>query len=183
MPPRARELETLGLAMFAAVPLYFTAAISAAPVVLFHLFMLAVVLRVLSGRSPELVPGKVMRVLAILYVPFYVLDWLALSHGAVAASTHLVLFIAAYQPIESVQRANNAQRMLTASLIFTASVATSTHLTIVPFIIGFAFLIFRQLMFVSHLETVQSLERPYAEPPAGKAATFYLAGAAVIAAV
>jgi protein-glutamine gamma-glutamyltransferase len=183
MTPKAREIETLLLAMFAAVPLYFTQAINPIPVVLFHVFMIAVAVRIALGKGPELLPGKLMRIVAVLYVPFYVIDWLAITHSAVAASTHLVLFIAAYQPSESVQRANNAQRMLTAGLIFTASVATSTHITIVPFIAVFAYLIFRQMMFVSHLETVRTLELPYAEPPAARAATFYLAGATVIAAM
>ena len=183
MTPKAREIETLLVAMFAAVPLYFTQAINFVPVALFHAFMIAVAIRIALGKGPELLPGKLMRAVAVLYVPFYVIDWLAISHSAVAASTHLVLFIAAYQPSESVQRANNAQRMLTAGLIFTASVATSTHITIVPFIAVFAYLIFRQMMFVSHLDTVRTLELPYAEPPAGRAATFYLAGATVIAAM
>ncbi len=183
MTPKAREIETLLLAMFAALPLYFTQAIGAIPVVIYHAFMIAVVLRVASGKGPALVPLSVMRVLAVLYVPFYVVDWIVLSHSAVAASTHLVLFIAAYQPVESLQRPNNAQRMLTAGLIFTAAVATSTHITIVPFIIAFAFLIFRQMMFVSHVETVRALDLPYSEPPAGRAAAFYLAAAALIAAI
>lgn len=183
MTPKAREIETLLLAMFAAVPLYFTQAIGAIPVAIYHAFMIAVVLRVSAGKGPAVVPLGVMRVMAMLYVPFYVVDWLVLSHSAVAASTHLVLFIAAYQPAESLQRANNAQRMLTAGLIFTAAVATSTHITIVPFIAAFAFLIFRQMMFVSHVETIRTLDLPYSEPPAGRAAAFYLAGAAVIAAI
>lgn len=183
MTPRARELETLLLAMFAAVPLYFTYAISLVPLIVFHLFMAGVMLRVWKGKGPDLLPAKLMRALAIAYVPFYVVDWAALSESAVAASTHLVLFIAAYQPIESMQRSNNAQRMLTAGLIFTAAVATSTHITIVLFIAAFAFLIFRQMMFVSHLETVRMLDVPYAEAPATKAAAFYLATAMLIAAV
>ena len=182
MLPRPREIEALLLPMFAAVPLYFTAAIKPIPVLIFHAFMIAVLIRVWRGKAPDLVPAKVMRILAIVYVPLYIVDWVAVSQSAVAASTHLVLFIAAYQPIESLQRPNHAQRMLTAGLIFTASVATSTHLAVVPFIVAFAFLVFRQMMFVSHLETVRMLDLPVAEAPAGRAAVFYLAGAALIAA-
>jgi transglutaminase-like putative cysteine protease len=183
MTPRAREIETLLLAMFAAVPLYLTQAIGFVPVLVFHAFMTAIVLRVLSGKGPEIVPLSLMRWLAVAYVPLYVVDWLAVSNSAVAASTHLVLFIAAYQPMESIERNNHAQRLLTAGLIFTASVATATHLTIVFFIVAFGFLMFRQLMYVSHLETVRSLELPYAQPPAGRTALFYLGGATLIAAL
>lgn len=177
MTRRSRELETLLLAMFAAVPLYFTYAISAASLVLFHVFMTAVVFRVALGKSPELIPASLMRWLAIAYVPFYIVDAAVLSRSAIAASTHLVLFIAAYQPIEAAHRNNHAQRTLTAALIFTASLATSTHLTIVPFVLVFAFFMFRQLMYVSHLETARSIGRQYADAPSGRAAGFYLVGA------
>ncbi len=179
----SRELETLLLAMFAAVPLYFTYAISSLSLVLFHVFMTAVVVRVASGRSPELIPASLMRWLAIAYVPFYVIDAAFVSRSAIAASTHLVLFIAAYQPIESSHRDNQAQRILTAALIFTASLATSTHLAIVPFVVVFAFFMFRQLMDLSHLETARAIGVQYAEAASGRAAGFYLVGAFVIGAL
>jgi transglutaminase-like putative cysteine protease len=135
------------------------------------------------GRGPELIPARWMRWLAIAYVPFYVIDAAFISRGAIAASTHLVLFIAAYQPIESMQRSNQGQRLLTTALIFVASLATSTHITVVLFVGAFAFLMFRQLIYVSHLETARSIDLPYAEPPSSGAAGFYLVGAAIIGAV
>ncbi|HEX2061329.1 MAG TPA: transglutaminaseTgpA domain-containing protein, partial [Thermoanaerobaculia bacterium] len=183
MTRRAREVETLLLTMFAAVPLYFTFAIGKTSLFVFHAVMAAIVVRVLAGRGPELIPEKVMKVLAIAYLPFYFIDWKMLGGSAIAASTHLVLFIAVYQPIESLRRDNQAQRLLTTALIFVASLATSTHITVIPFVLLFAFFMFRQLMYVSHLETVRSIGRPYAEPPSGRAATFYLAGAVAIGSV
>jgi transglutaminase-like putative cysteine protease len=183
MTRRAREIETLLLTMFAAVPLYFTSAIGPVPVAVFHAAMAAIVVRVASGRTPELIPAQWMRWLAMAYVPCYFVDWRMFSGTAIAASTHLVLFIAFYQPIESMQRNNQSQRMLTAALIFVASLATSTHVTVVPFVLLFAFVMFRQLMYVSHLETVRSVEQPYAEAPSGRAAGFYLAGSMVIGAM
>lgn len=180
MSRRAREVETLVLAMFAAIPLYLTAAIGPMPLIAFHVVLGAMVVRVLSGRSPELLPANVMRFLAIAYVPFYVADAAILSRSAIAASTHLVLFIAAYQPTEAMHRNNQAQRLLTAGLIFTASMATSTHITIVLFVSVFAFLMFRQMMYVSHMETVRAIGREYEEAPSGRSAVLYLAGAALI---
>lgn len=182
MTRKARELETLFLAMFAAAPLYLTLAIGKLPLLLFHAAMTGIALRVAAGKSPELIPARLMRWMAIAYVPFYVVDWRVLSHSAIAASTHLVLFIAVYQPIEAMKRENQAQRLLTASLIFIASIATSTHITIVLFVLGFAFLMFRQLMSISHLETARTLEREYTEPPSGRAALFYVCGALIIGA-
>jgi len=180
MSRRARELETLLLTMLAAVPLYFTNAIGKVPVAIFHAAMAAIVVRVAIGKGPELVPARIMRWLAFAYVPFYIVDWRMLGGSAIAASTHLVLFIAIYQPIESMQRHNQAQRLLTTALIFVASLATSTHIAVVPFVVVFALLMFRQLMYVSHLETVRSIGAEYAEPPSGRAAVFYLAGAMAI---
>src|SRR6266576_5728699 len=150
---RFTHLELLFLTMFAAVPLYATQAISAAPVLAFHAMLLAIAVRVSLGKGPEVIPPMIMRGLAIAYVPFYIIDAAMISRSAIAASTHLILFIAAYQPIESVRKSNDAQRLLTASLIFTASVATATHIAILPFVILFGFLLLRQLMHLSHDET------------------------------
>lgn len=170
------------LAMFAAVPLYFTYAISSLALIVFHSFMGLIVLRVAFGRTPELIPAWLMRWVAMVYVVFYVFDAMALSRSAIAASTHLVLFIATYQPIESVHRQNHAQRLLTTALIFVASIATSTHLTIVPFIVVVAFFVFRQLMHVSHEETARSIGHEYGEAPSGRSAVLYLGGAILIGA-
>ncbi|HKO01173.1 MAG TPA: DUF3488 and DUF4129 domain-containing transglutaminase family protein [Thermoanaerobaculia bacterium] len=175
MTPKARELETLALAMFAAVPLYFTQAILAPPLIAFHIVMFGIAVRVAMGKGPELIPASVMRAFAVAYMFFYVVDAAAISRNAIAASTHLILFIAAYQPIESVRTRNQSQRLLTTSLLFLASIATATHILILPFVVVFTFLMFRQLMHISHDETVRSIDYTAArELPAGRAAAFYL---------
>ena len=177
---KRRELEMLLLTMFAAVPLYLTQTIGAGPIIAFHIVMAGILVRVAMGRSPELIPALIMRALAIAYIVFYAIDAAMISRSAIAASTHLVLFIATYQPIESVRTNNYAQRLLTTGLIFIASLATATHITIVLFVIAFGFLMFRQMMYVSHVETVRSIQRQYGAAPASRAATFYLAGTTVI---
>jgi hypothetical protein len=177
---RRYELELLFLTIFAALPLYATQAISATPLLVFHAVMIAVAIRVAMGKGPEVIPGIVMRGLAIAYVPFYIIDAAMISRSAIAASTHLILFIAAYQPVESARTRNTAQRLLTASLIFTASVATATHIAILPFIVIFGFLLLRQLMHLSHEETAAMTGMPIAEPPSGRAASFYVFGALVL---
>lgn len=183
MTPRRREIETLILTSFAAVPLYATLAVGIVPLILFHAVMFGIIARVAMGKSPELIPAPVMRTIAILYVGFYIVDAAFISRNAIAASTHLVLFIATYQPIESARVRNYAQRLLTTALIFVASIATATHITVLLFIIAFCFLMFRQLMYVSHIETVAALGHDYAEPASSRAAVFYLAGTAFVAAL
>ena len=177
---RTRELEMLFLTMFAAVPLYGTQVISFAPLIVFHLVMSLIALRVATGHDPDLLPLPLMRVLAVLYIIFYIIDAAVISRSAISASTHLVLFIAAYQPMEPASRRKSAQRLLTASLIFVASVATATHIAIVPFVIVFAFLLFRQLIHLSHAESIESIGATAAEPPANRAAAFYVFGTTAI---
>jgi transglutaminase-like putative cysteine protease len=177
---RTHDLDLLFLTMFAAVPLYATQTISPATLFLFHAFMISIAVRVVLGKGPEVVPAMLMRGVAIAYVPFYVIDAAMISRSAIAASTHLILFIAAYQPIESVRTRNTAQRLLTAALIFTASVATSTHIAILPFIVIFGFLLLQQLMHLSHAETAAMTGVTTRAPRSGRAAVFYVCGALLI---
>ncbi|HKS23000.1 MAG TPA: transglutaminaseTgpA domain-containing protein [Thermoanaerobaculia bacterium] len=174
MSERAHEIEALALAMFAAVPLYLTQTIGPVPIVVYHAVMLAIVLRVAAGKSAEVVPAWIMRGLAIAYIGFYAVDAAAISRSAIAASTHLVLFISAYQPIESMRRRNDAQRLLITALIFTASIASATHVSILPFVIVFAFFFFRQLMHVAHRDTIAAAAATAPELPSSRAAGFYL---------
>ena len=138
MSRRAREIETLLLAMVAAAPLYLTGAVGMVPLIIFHVLLAGIAIRVAVGKGPELVPAAVMKAIAVLYVPLYIVDAAVISRSAIAASTHLVLFIAVYQPIESLRTNNQRQRMLTTALIFIASLATSTHISIAMFVVAFA---------------------------------------------
>jgi len=183
MHPRRREIELLLLTAFAAVPLYATQAAGILPIAIFHAVLIAMIVRVARGKTPEVVPENVMRAIAMVYVVFYVVDAAVISHSAIAASTHLVLFIALYQPIDGMRKPNEGQRLLTTALIFIASIATSTHITIVLFVIAFGFMMFREMMYMSHVETARSVGRDYADAPSSRAATFYLTGTTVLAAL
>jgi transglutaminase-like putative cysteine protease len=174
---RKQSLELLFLAMFSAIPLYVTQTISMFPLLAFHAAMLAITLRVFFNKGPEVIPSAVMRALAVAYVPFYVVDAALISRSAIAASTHLVLFITVYQSIESVRSRNTTQRLLTASLIALASIATATHIAILPFIILFGVLLLRQLMQVSHDETEAMTGARLPAPPTGRAAALYVCAA------
>jgi hypothetical protein len=180
MTQKAREIELIALTIFAALPLYGTQTISAPPLVAFHLVMAGIAIRILTGRSPQLVPSPVMRFLGVAYVFFYVIDAAVISRSAISASTHLVLFIAVYQAMESGKQRNEGQRLLTASLIFIASVATATHIAILPFVVVFGFLLFRQLMHLSHRDSVDLVTSRAVEPPSNRAAAFYVCGTTVI---
>lgn len=183
MTQRRRELESLLLTMFAAVPLYATRAVGFVPLILFHVAMAVIAVRVMRGQTPEILPTRVMRVLAIFYVLFYIFDAAVISRDAIAASTHLVLFIAVYQPVESLRTNNRAQRLLTAALIAVAGIATSTHISIILFLLAFVFLMFRQMMHISHAETEQASGQEYEEPDTSRSALLYLVAASIVGAL
>src|SRR5581483_133861 len=176
----AQDLELLFLSMFAAVPLYATQVISPVLLIAFHLAMAGIAARLAMGKSPDLIPLPVMRAIGVAYIVFYIIDAVVISRSAIAASTHLVLFISAYQPMESAERRNDGLRLLTASLLFIASVATATHIAIVPFVIAFTFLLFRQFMHLSFRDTAALAGTAAAEPRSTRAAAFYVAGTTAI---
>jgi hypothetical protein len=181
MNPRAREIEFLALTMFAALPLYATQAISPVVVAVFHLLMAAILIRVARGGGPEIVPPVVLSVFAIAYFIFFFVDAFALSRNLIGASSHLILFIALYQPIEAQRIRNGGQRLLITFLIFVSSIATATHISILLFVAAFAFLAFRQMMYMSEQTTAESVGRTDVEPPSSRAAAFYVCGTAAVA--
>lgn len=181
MLQRRHEIELLLLAMFAALPLYGTQTIAKPPLIAFHVMMGLIAARVAMGKGPDIIPPAIMRGLGVAYIVFYIFDAALISRSAIAASTHLVLFITTYQPMEALTRRNDAQRLLTASLLFIASLATATHIAIIPFVVVFAFLLFRQLIHVSHIDSTESAGAAAAEPPSGRAAGFYVAGTTILA--
>jgi transglutaminase-like putative cysteine protease len=181
MLARRHEIELLLLVMFAALPLYATQTVSTAPLIVFHLFMTAVLIRVARGKTPDVVPPLVMKALGVGYIGFYIIDLVAISREAIAASTHLALFIAAYQPIEGMQRNNRGQRLLAAAMLFVASIATSTHIAILPFVVAFAFLVFRQFILMSHDDSIASIGVSAPPLPAARAAGFYVAATGLVA--
>lgn len=181
MSGRAREIELILLTMFAAVPLYGTQTISAFPLLTFHLLMAGIAARVAMGKGPALIPTPIMRAIGIAYVPFYVIDAALISRSAISASTHLVLFIAAYQAMDTKGERSDGQRLLTTALIFVASIATATHISIVVFVIIFAFLLFRQLIHLSHRDSLEAAGATAIEPPSTRAAAFYICGTTAIA--
>ena len=182
MPKRkALELESVVFAMVAAVPLYVTGAVFPVAVAAFHLMMALIALRVWLGRSPLEVPVQVLGIVGVLYLMFFPVDVLIISRSLIRSSAHLLFFIACYQVLESTWRDNGGQRILVTFLIFVTSVATSTHLTVVGFILLFTFLVFRQLMHLSYQKTMNQTGQEYAEASTSLGAVSYVFPTIVVA--
>lgn len=171
MSSRARELESLLLPAVAALPLYFTGSISISSILIFHAVLLVVAFARVFVRwtaSPVL-----LQVVAAGYLLFFPFDGLVLSRSLIRASTHLLFFIAVYQCADPARR-QEGKRFLVTALLFVTAIATSTDITVVAFIVAFAFLSFRELMLLSHHESEYLVAAEPTIPASGRTAAAYL---------
>lgn len=180
---RAHEVESILFAMYAALPLYVTTAVSPFSVLLYHLVMGSIAFRVWRrGRAIE-VSVQFLGAAGLLYLLFFPVDVIAVSHSLIRSSAHLLFFIAVYQILESAWRDNVGQRILVTFLIFVTSVATSTHITVALFVVGFVWLVFRQLMHLSHQRTVLQTGVEYEEAPVGGSSLAYVIPTIAVASI
>ncbi len=177
-----REAEAIVLAMFAAAPLYFTAAIDIPSIALFHVAMGLIL--ALELRSPGFeTPRILLRLAAISYLLFYFFDSAVLSRSLIRGTAHLLFFIAAYQSLDRSARGRVTQRLLVTFLLAVASIATSTHLTIMFFVVAFAMLVYRQLVSLNREETLRLVGSEYDDRPPGRVAAAYVLPMLFIAAL
>ncbi|MFA6957401.1 MAG: transglutaminaseTgpA domain-containing protein [Thermoanaerobaculia bacterium] len=171
VPP---EAESILLAMAAALPLYFSAAISIQSVLIYHLVLAATFTWKLRNPAATL-PRPLLRALALAYFLFYFVDGIAFSRSLIKATGHLLFFIAAYQSVDRDAQKNHPQRLLVIFLIAIASIATSTHITIVLFVAGFVFMLLRQMVALSREESARLLGTSAREVPVNRSVAAYLA--------
>jgi transglutaminase-like putative cysteine protease len=181
MNRKLRELETITLAMFAAVPLYATYAVSPLSVFLFHLTMTVLGIRVAMRGMDFDRYRTVIQIAGAAYLLVFPIDAIFLSHSLIRASGHLIFFIIIYQTLESSWRNNERQRFLTTFLLFVTSVATATHISIVLYVAGFTLLCYRQLIFLTHLRTCQDLNLEPSSLRVSRPAMFYVIPTTLIA--
>jgi hypothetical protein len=177
-----REAEPILLAMAAALPLYFNAAISVPAVLLYHAVLGATF--AWKVRNPDAaLPRAVLRTLGVAYFLFYFFDGIAISRSLIRATGHLLFFIAAYQAVDRDAARNHPQRLLVIFLVAIASIATSTHITIIVFVAGFTFLLLRQMVALSSEESARLVGATPRELPMNRSVAAYLAVLFVAAAV
>ena len=167
------ELESTLLAIVAATPLYLTSPISVFATFFFHVVMGAIAIAFLAGRPLRLSP-ILMGFLGLTYLLFFPIDAMMISRSLIRASTHLLFFIAVYQGFESASSDNQTQRLLVTFLIFVTSLASSTHLSIVLFVLIFAVLAFRELMTISWKRTAAITGSSYHIHRRGRPALLYV---------
>lgn len=183
MNRRLRELDAITLAMFAAVPLYATYAVSPVSVLVFHLTMTALGIRV-AFQGLDFGPLRgLIQFAGAVYLLFFPLDAIYLSRSLIRASGHLIFFIVVYQTVEASWRKNDRQRFLTTFLLFVTSVATATHIAIVLYVAGFVFLCFRHLIRLSNERMSEELGLEPAALPTARAAMAYVVPTTLIAAM
>src|SRR5687767_9341660 len=92
-----RDVESMVLAMFAAVPLYLTHALSPFSVLLFHLTMGMLAVRV-ALRGSDFGPLRgLIQFSGAIYLLFFPIDAMFISQSLIRASGHLIFFIIIYQ--------------------------------------------------------------------------------------
>ena len=166
--------------MIAAAPLYLTSPIPVFATLFFHVVMSVIAIGFLVGR-PFRLSALLMGFLALAYLLFFPIDAMMISRSLIRASTHLLFFIAAYQAFESASRDNQSQRLLVTFLIFVTSLATSTHLSIVLFVLIFAVLAFRELMTMSWKRTAALTGSDYKPERRGRPALLYIIPSLLVA--
>lgn len=177
-----RELESIFLTALAAVPLYFTGAVGKLPIALFHIALAVLAISSIARREPVYRP-RLVRWLAYAYLVFFPIDAIFLSRSLIESSSNLLFFIGFYLLAEGPWEQNYTKRLLISFLLFVASIATATALAIVVFIVLFAFMMFRQLIQVSHAASVKQVGVEELETPSNRPAIFYLVVTALIAIV
>jgi transglutaminase-like putative cysteine protease len=177
-----REAEAIVLAMVAAVPLYFTATIDIPSVALFHVVM-ALILVAEVRRPGFTISLPLLRVAAVAYFFFYFVDAAILSRSLIRGTSHLLFFIAAYQALDRTESRRAGHRLLVTFFIAVASIATSTHLTIVFFLVVFAALAYRELVSLSHEETLRLVGKENDERPPSRVAAAYVLPMVLLAAL
>ncbi|HXI14692.1 MAG TPA: transglutaminaseTgpA domain-containing protein [Thermoanaerobaculia bacterium] len=192
-----RELETLFLASFAAIPLYLTGAISPLPLTLFHGVMVALGLALFRSNNEPLVGAPTLRFLAVGYLFIYLVDAFVISRSAIRSSTHLLLFIAVYQAVEAQNRLrtigaatderkysidgagyrHQLGRLLVIVFLFVASVANATHQSVMIFVLAIAVLLFRHLIELSRVATSRHVRVSQVAPDTGRTAVQFVVAA------
>ncbi|HSN67611.1 MAG TPA: transglutaminaseTgpA domain-containing protein, partial [Thermoanaerobaculia bacterium] len=122
-----------------------------------------------------------MRIAAVLYLPVFAID--ALTSSLIRASAHLLFFIAFYQAIDEKAREARNQRLLVVFLLFVTSLATSTHQTILLFVIVFTVVMFVRLIRASAEDSAAAVGAAALRRPAVRAALAFTLPTALIAAL
>ncbi|MCA1733858.1 MAG: DUF3488 domain-containing protein, partial [Acidobacteria bacterium] len=178
---RSVDLALILLAAFAATPLYLSQAVSPLIVAAFHFGLAAAAAAAMRNRNLRRITA-VVRVGAIFYLPLYLVDAIALT-SLIRASVHLLFFIAFYQAVDEKARDARNQRLLVVFLLFVTSLATSTHQTILLFVIAFTVVIFARLIRASDEDSAQALGEVPQGRPALRAAFAFAVPTALIAAL
>ncbi|HEY0591618.1 MAG TPA: transglutaminaseTgpA domain-containing protein [Thermoanaerobaculia bacterium] len=181
---RPPEPELLFLAAFAAAPLYFSQAVSPLIVAAFHFGLGVAALIVSRGGAPGAPRrriGVAMRIAAVLYLPVFAID--ALTSSLIRASVHLLFFIAFYQAVDEKAREARNQRLLVVFLLFVTSLATSTHQTVLLYVIAFTVAIFARLILASGEDSYAAIGRPPQRVPVVRSALWFALPTAAFAAL
>lgn len=181
MNPGRRELSWLVLGIVAAVPLYFTQAISPIAVMLYHAGLVLAAGYLLVPKRVLTLSPALLTFVSLGYLLFFFADAFVISRSLIRACSHLLFFIGVFQTVDDASRHKIGQRLLVIFFIFVASISTATHLSIAFFIVLFTVMMLHQMMQVSYWISVPPHRAPEGGPVAWRSAILFSVMAALLA--
>ena len=134
---RDKSLLLAVLAMIAPMALPFNEVVGWGSVIAFLVVVAIFLARTLDGRE-TLLPYWVMNVLGVLYLPVLFLDLTVLRQGRILQPlVHLAMFALAVKLYSMHREKDKWHVLLTVFFVFLASVGTSVHPSVFPFIVAF----------------------------------------------
>ncbi len=137
---REKRLLVGWLALLAPVPLPFNGILEW-PHLIAYLLVVALFLRRAARDPGGWLPTWAMNVLAVAYLPYFILDLAVLSRGRlVAPVTHLLLFTVLVKLFALRRERDKWQTMIAVFFLFLASMATSVHPSVALYLVVFLLL-------------------------------------------
>ncbi len=134
---RQKRLLVGWLALLAPLPLPFNDILSW-PLLMAYLALVGLFLRRAAADAERWLPNWVLNVMALVYVPVLVLDIQQLSGGGlVGPLAHLLMFAVLAKLFAMTRERDKWQTLVGVLFLFLASAATSTHLTVVFYLLAF----------------------------------------------
>lgn len=134
---RHKRLLVGWLALLAPLPLPWNEVISW-PLLLAYLAAVGYFLRRAGVEAERWLPNWVLNLLALLYLPFLVLDFRQLSGGRVVVPlVHLLMFAVVVKLFALARERDKWQTLVGVFFLFLAAMATSTHLSVLLYLVAF----------------------------------------------
>ena len=131
---RERVLAVGSLALLAPVPLFFANALELLVLLVYVLALVVLLARARSGAVPRL-PNFVLNLAGLAYLPVVYLDVRFGSQTLLKTMLHLLLFTTVFKLAAIRKERDLSLALVLSGMLFVASVSTSFHVAILPYVV------------------------------------------------